>query len=32
MQANVIGKNFLSFVVCDSADDAAKAVKALRKV
>ena len=32
MQANVIGKNFLSFVACDSADDAAKAVKALRKL
>src|SRR6184192_3818256 len=32
MQANVIGKNFLSFVACDNADDAAKAVKALRKL
>jgi len=32
MQANVIGKNFLSFVALDSADDAAKAVKALRKL
>jgi predicted amino acid-binding ACT domain protein len=32
MQAQVIGKNFLSFVACDSADDAAKAVKALRKL
>ena len=27
-----IGKNFLSFIACDSADDAAKAVKALRKL
>src|SRR5207249_3720753 len=32
MQASVIGKNFLSFVACDNADDAAKAVKALRKL
>ena len=32
MQANVIGKNFLSFVALDSEDDAAKAVKALRKL
>ena len=29
---NVIGKNFLSFVALDSEDDAAKAVKALRKL
>jgi hypothetical protein len=27
-----LGKNFLSFVAVDSADDAAKAVKALRKL
>ncbi len=32
MQANVVGKNFLSFVALDSEDDAAKAVKALRKL
>ena len=32
MQANVIGKNFLSFVALDSDEDAAKAVKALRKL
>jgi predicted amino acid-binding ACT domain protein len=32
MQASVIGKNFLSFVALDSAEDAAKAVKALRKL
>ncbi|HYR35359.1 MAG TPA: ACT domain-containing protein [Burkholderiales bacterium] len=32
MQAQVIGKNFLSFVACDNPDDAAKAVKALRKL
>jgi hypothetical protein len=32
MQANVIGRNFLSFIALDSADDAAKAVKALRKL
>jgi hypothetical protein len=32
MQAQVIGKNFLSFIACDSEDDAAKAVKALRKL
>jgi hypothetical protein len=32
MQANVIGKNFLSFVALDSEEDAAKAVKALRKL
>ena len=32
MQASVVGKNFLSFLVLDSEDDAAKAVKALRKL
>ena len=32
MQASVVGKNFLSFIVLDSEDDAAKAVKALRKL
>jgi hypothetical protein len=32
MQACVIGSKFLSFIACDSADDAAKAVKALRKL
>src|SRR5258708_9073677 len=32
MQANVVGKNFLSFVALDSEDDAAKAAKALRKL
>jgi hypothetical protein len=32
MQACVIGKNFLSFIACDNPDDAAKAVKALRKL
>src|ERR671925_86157 len=32
MNAMVIGKNFLSFIAVDNADDAAKAVKALRKL
>ena len=32
IQASVIGRNFLSFIALDSADDAAKAVKALRKL
>jgi hypothetical protein len=32
MQASVVGKSFLSFVALDSEDDAAKAVKALRKL
>ena len=32
MNGMAIGKNFLSFVMLDSADDAAKAVKALRKL
>jgi predicted amino acid-binding ACT domain protein len=32
MNAMAIGKNFLSFLALDSADDAAKVVKALRKV
>ncbi len=32
MQACVVGTKFLSFIACDSADDAAKAVKALRKL
>ena len=27
-----LGKNFLSFVMCDTPDDAAKALKALRKL
>jgi hypothetical protein len=32
IQASVIGRNFISFVALDSAEDAAKAVKILRKV
>jgi predicted amino acid-binding ACT domain protein len=32
MQASVVGKNFLSFIVLDTEDDATKAVKALRKL
>lgn len=32
VNAMAIGKNFLSFVALDSADDAAKAVKVLRKL
>ena len=32
MNAMAMGKNFLSFIAVDSADDAAKAVKALRKL
>ena len=32
MQASVIGRNFLSFIALDSAEDAAKAVKVLRKL
>ncbi len=32
IQAEVIGKNFLSFIALDSEEDAAKAVKALRKL
>ena len=32
MQASVIGRNFISFIALDSADDAAKAVKVLRKL
>jgi predicted amino acid-binding ACT domain protein len=32
MQACVVGKNFLNFIACDSAEDAAKAVKVLRKL
>ena len=32
IQAEVVGKNFLSFIALDSEDDAAKAVKALRKL
>ncbi|HYL87855.1 MAG TPA: amino acid-binding protein [Burkholderiales bacterium] len=32
VQAQVIGKNFLSFIALDSEDDAARAVKALRKL
>ena len=32
MQASVVGKNFLSFIALDSDEDAARAVKALRKL
>lgn len=32
MQASVIGRNFIAFIALDSADDAAKAVKILRKL
>ena len=32
MNAMAVGRNFLSFIAVDSADDAAKAVKALRKL
>lgn len=32
VQACVIGRNFVSFIALDTADDAAKAVKILRKV
>lgn len=32
MQGSVIGRNFISFIALDSADDAAKAVKILRKL
>ena len=32
LQASVIGRNFLSFVAVDTAEDAAKAVKVLRKL
>jgi predicted amino acid-binding ACT domain protein len=32
MNAMAVGKNFLSFVALDSADDAARAVKLLRKL
>ena len=32
MNGMAIGKNFLSFIAVDTADDAAKAVKALRKI
>jgi hypothetical protein len=32
MQACVIGRNFVSFIALDNADDAAKAVKLLRKI
>jgi predicted amino acid-binding ACT domain protein len=32
MNSMAIGRNFLSFIAVDSADDAAKAVKALRKL
>lgn len=32
VQGCVIGRNFLSFIALDSADDAAKAVKILRKI
>jgi hypothetical protein len=32
MQASVIGRNFLSFIALDSAEDAAKAVKVVRKL
>ena len=32
MQASVIGRNFLSFIALDTAEDAAKAMKVLRKL
>ena len=32
LQASVIGRNFLSFIALDTAEDAAKAVKVLRKL
>ena len=32
LQASVIGRNFLSFLALDTAEDAAKAVKVLRKL
>ena len=32
MQASVIGRSFLSFIALDTAEDAAKAVKVLRKL
>lgn len=32
MQASVIGRNFLSFIALDTAEDAAKAAKVLRKL
>ena len=32
IQGAVVGRNFISFIALDSADDAAKAVKALRKL
>ena len=32
IQASVIGRNFLSFIALDTAEDAAKAVKVLRKL
>lgn len=32
MQASVIGRNFISFIALDSADDAANALKRLRKL
>jgi hypothetical protein len=32
LQACVIGRNFVSFIALDTADDAAKAVKLLRKI
>ena len=32
MNGMAMGRNFLSFIAVDSADDAAKAVKALRKL
>ena len=32
LNAMAMGKNFLSFLSCDSADDAAKALKAVRKL
>ena len=32
IQAEVVGKNFLSFIALDTEEDAAKAVKALRKL
>ena len=32
LQASVIGRNFLSFIALDTAEDAARAVKVLRKL
>jgi hypothetical protein len=32
LQASVIGRSFLSFIALDTAEDAARAVKVLRKL